>query len=762
MNALPYEDGEGYPHHLTLDALEESGKDCAMCALLYWAASCSLVDYGGMASFQTLQLPSGARLSARATASIYGKYGMRSLENGAVILDFSDPVADYRPPIRADLHASFPGGAVVKDGEAKPLRPWLFGNWYSSGFVDNKLSLMVGLGVRLGTSGKIEDSVDFDGDTVNLRGSFLRFRTDQDINFIPGRVLAADWGSPYGLSKLRRWLNICDNHHPCLPSDTPSNLPTRVLDVGASQDVIFLRQTAGQTGKYLALSHSWGTTHRLTLTTANLATLVEDGILVADIPKTFRDAVQVARALDIAYIWIDSLCIIQDDSADWEAEAARMGLVYANSYLTIAALSSKDDSSGCFQDASTRFDEPSVSVDVRSTGRRCFSHAAPVVRWDDDGNFPTLMGRWTWATDEVTDPEGNHTSWLYITPEWMPPSLQGSPTKYILGEFGGTFDPIGDEPLSKRGWTLQERLLSPRTIHYGRTQMYWECQGCVFAEDGALIRRAFTTPSDLWGARPGEPGKNRNWRWMRLVEQYSTRNLTVASDKLPALSGLAHLTAERTGDTYFAGLWKSDFLSGLNWAIKAYEPTHQCSDTAHDCAMPPATRSTVEYPAEYRAPSWSWASLDAEIDYSALGDEVLAACADVQVEPMGKDAFGRVASGSVTLKGPIYELARREFDGREGVIHPLQTGVYATWSSGKRTFFGFKGAKASKKGTAHFDNEPTFPSVALFLDSTYALILKEDKGGTYTRIGRASFTDKAVKADKVDAPKGAVREVTIV
>lgn len=166
-----------------------------MCTLLYWAASCSLVDYGGMASFQTLQLPSRTRLSARATASIYGKYGMRSLENGAVIQDFSDAVADYRPPIRADLRASFPGGAVVKDGEAKPLQPWLFGNWYSSGFVDNKLLLMVGLGARLGTSGKIEDSVDFDGDTVNLRGSFLRFRTDQGASMrcaLP--VLLNFWG----------------------------------------------------------------------------------------------------------------------------------------------------------------------------------------------------------------------------------------------------------------------------------------------------------------------------------------------------------------------------------------------------------------------------------------------------------------------------------------------------------------------------------------------------------------------------------------
>jgi hypothetical protein len=137
---------------------------------------------------------------------------------------------------------------------------------------------------------------------------------------------------------------------------------------------------------------------------------------------------------------------------------------------------------------------------------------------------------------------------------------------------------------------------------------------------------------------------------MRLVQQYSTRKLTIDSDKLPALSGLANLIAMKTGDTYLAGLWKSNLLNDLNWAIKAYEPTHSCTDTAHDATMPPATKSTVKYPTKYRAPSWSWASIDAEIDYISLRDGLLATCVGVQVKPMGKDAFGRVASGNLTLK----------------------------------------------------------------------------------------------------------------
>jgi hypothetical protein len=136
------------------------------------------------------------------------------------------------------------------------------------------------------------------------------------------------------------------------------------------------------------------------------------------------------------------------------------------------------------------------------------------------------------------------------------------------------------------------------------------------------------------------------------VEEYSKRKLTKGFDKLPALSGLANRIAEKTGDTYLAGLWKSNLLSELNWGVKAFEPTHSCNDPAHDASMPPARKSAVKYPTEYRAPSWSWASVDAEIDYigASLDGEQLATCFDVQVKPLGKDAFGRVASGSLVLK----------------------------------------------------------------------------------------------------------------
>src|SRR6266480_597925 len=108
----------------------------------------------------------GAQASAMFTESISNRFGMRALENGAMMRDSSGPVADYRPPIQTDLKMTFPNGMVMKNGQAKAVRPWLFVNWYESAFVGSKKLLMVGLGVRLGTSGKIEDAVDYDGDTV--------------------------------------------------------------------------------------------------------------------------------------------------------------------------------------------------------------------------------------------------------------------------------------------------------------------------------------------------------------------------------------------------------------------------------------------------------------------------------------------------------------------------------------------------------------------------------------------------------------------
>jgi hypothetical protein len=201
--------------------------------------------------------------------------------------------------------------------------------------------------------------------------------------------------------------------------------------------MVILRDTNGAHGKYIALSHCWGKSHHLTTTTRNISAH-KNGIPLDVLPATFRHAVQVAQELKIAYIWIDSLCILQDDAADWEVESAKMGNVYADSYLSVAAMSSTDDSSGCFPDPETRFDKPFASSDVRSMGRRCFDFAAPVLEGQSQNGQspPTAKWRCPYLMIPIEE-KGN----LYITREWMPSSTKRSPKTYLIGQFGPSFDP---------------------------------------------------------------------------------------------------------------------------------------------------------------------------------------------------------------------------------------------------------------------------------------------------------------------------------
>ena len=112
------------------------------------------------------------------------------------------------------------------------------------------------------------------------------------------------------------------------------------------------------------------------------------------------------------------------------------------------------------------------------------------------------------------------------------------------------------------------------------------------------------------------------------------------------------------------------------------------------------------------------------------------------------------------VQGPVYALSPREYKDREDVVHPLQTGVYATWLSEKEKISSEE--VSMLEGIAHFDTTPTFPSVALFLDATFALILKEWPGGAYIRVGTVNFWGKTEEIDKVAMRDGAIREVTIV
>ena len=149
---------------------------------------------------------------------------------------------------------------------------------------------------------------------------------------------------------VQRWLNECNVHENCTPlDDTP--MPTRVLTLVGdnTQPSIRLIESKGRQERYLALSHCWGEAGKPPLrTTSENYQEHKSGIPFKNLPKTFQDTVELAQGIGIRYLWIDSLCIIQGDSRDWHSEAAKMGDVYRNAALVVAASGAKDSSEGLF------------------------------------------------------------------------------------------------------------------------------------------------------------------------------------------------------------------------------------------------------------------------------------------------------------------------------------------------------------------------------------------------------------------------------
>ncbi|KAK0712289.1 heterokaryon incompatibility protein-domain-containing protein, partial [Apiosordaria backusii] len=154
---------------------------------------------------------------------------------------------------------------------------------------------------------------------------------------------------------IQRWLAECDSTHQRCKTGLSgelvgreTTLPTRLLFVGLSPDSKRkLTVTEGLRGTYTTLSHRWGSKALVQTTRANLSNH-QQGVGLEKLPKTFEDAIKLTQMIGVPYIWIDSLCIIQDDPQDWANEARQMGAIYERSYLTIAASSGVDSKSGLY------------------------------------------------------------------------------------------------------------------------------------------------------------------------------------------------------------------------------------------------------------------------------------------------------------------------------------------------------------------------------------------------------------------------------
>ncbi|MCJ1459362.1 hypothetical protein MMC28_009739 [Mycoblastus sanguinarius] len=345
-----------------------------------------------------------------------------------------------------------------------------------------------------------------------------------------------------------------------------------------------------------------------TLTKSTLENL-KKGFTVSDLPLTFRDAIFVARKFGVRYLWIDSLCIIQDSLEDWQQEASTMGDVYQSSVCNIAATGAFDSHGGCFLDRSVPLDEPCI---VESS-------------WD---NTP-------YSLYHIID-DG-------------------------LWEFN-----IAKAPLNRRAWVLQERLLAPRVLHFGREQMSWEChelEACETFQRGIpksmkssytnyknrtiCIRGNTLKASSGQRANPNMDQLNIYNSWAAILEVYVASDITRPTDKLIALSGIAKKFQVVLGDAYLAGLWKENLERQLLWYVKKCRRWNGL----------PSSRSET-----YRAPSWSWASVDGSVIFrkcfprpnEIMTSKLMITITDAQVSYLNDDPTAQITDGSIRLRGALF------------------------------------------------------------------------------------------------------------
>ncbi len=340
-----------------------------------------------------------------------------------------------------------------------------------------------------------------------------------------------------------------------------------------------------------------------------------DSIDLEHLPLTYRETIAFVRKLGIQYLWIDSLCIIQDDRDDWRREAAGMASIYRNSYLVISAARSPAADGGLF-----------ASLTPQSYS---------VVTTNEDGNEETVHVR---------------------------QSLPHVNTSNIsAARLHSNF------PTLLRGWVFQERFLSSRVLHFGSQELSWEClhqTACQCTGQrshpessrnlagssgwlGRMLQRSVRAKSYYSaGTWANMDGAELEVCWRNLVEDYTNLDLSFEKDIFPAVSGLAKQFCEVRPSAYYAGLWEKSLLGDLLWHV---EPNRGIAGN------PEKLRRWTKRPSEWRAPSWSWAAARGPVAFinAAPGLEPSCEILEIKCTPSGTDATGELVSGHILLRGTL-------------------------------------------------------------------------------------------------------------
>ena len=439
-----------------------------------------------------------------------------------------------------------------------------------------------------------------------------------------------DPGSDETLALMKGWIDDCQRSHQRCKTPQQVRGPKRLLHCLSDGSVRLERQSPTQHRDYIALPYCWGDGMAVKKTTMETVDSHHVKIPGENLPRLYREVVALARGLNINYVWIDSLCIIQDSKEDKDEELMRMSDIFRGAFVVVVAAA-------------------------------VLSPLEPLLRL------------------AKTQP-GESYAWRL----WRTASMVSYQEKDFDVKFRIRCDahryPNADEdtPTGSRAWCFQEKLLASRCLVFCEDEVVWECRSCCLCECGKEQKDFSVAPGSgnasnsswplmttmepyrqmLLPLAEHEPqldgtlkyfadGEAAYSFWETAVKNYSVRALTFQTDRLPAISAVASIVAEATGDRYLAGLWRDDLLAGLSWRV---QPPGPYVDFKHT--------TPHQWHQEYIAPTWSWASLTSiGISYRLYRtrhsrDAHLDASVDKASTVLERqNPFGRVSDAAIVLSG---------------------------------------------------------------------------------------------------------------
>ncbi|KAF5229236.1 hypothetical protein FAUST_10522 [Fusarium austroamericanum] len=379
--------------------------------------------------------------------------------------------------------------------------------------------------------------------------------------------------------RARQLLNKClRDHDECKQI---GSAPSRLLDVTLGRTRLVDTKSL-KDPVWAALSYCWGGPQKSQTTYLNIQERYRE-ISLDELPLTIRDGVYVCRQMGIQYLWIDSICIIQEDrkddkqdlESDKDQELRKMAGIFSGAVLTIAASCASSAEEGFLHDRQAYM--PGVALPVY---------------FNNKYDIAQLVSR-PGATDQFQEPE----------------------------------------PIDNRAWTLQEQLLSSRILSFSKNTMQWHCQSEDYGISEDEIHNLGTAAKYLVDYAEGS--------WMRLIVEYTCRDLTNSEDRPIAIAAVAQTLAASDPDVtesdYVAGYWKPEIWAELMWFTDV-------KDSKRD-----------DLP-RLQGPSWSWISNPEMIRYSSPRwmSNPTSSVLSVDVDLVDPDfIFGPVKSGRIRLHGFI-------------------------------------------------------------------------------------------------------------